>query len=255
MPALFVGHGSPMNAIETNHFTNKWKELGATIPKPKAIVGISAHWETDGIFVTGMKSPKTIHDFGGFPRELFEIEYAVSGSQELAYKISKLITSNQVQIDNSQWGLDHGIWSILVHMYPEADIPVVQLSLDRNLKPEQHYNLGKELSLLRDEGILFLCSGNIIHNLRLVDWRNHSNEYEWAKKVSAEVKKSILTKDYASLCDFGNKDDDFNLAINSAEHFIPLLYLLGLSNKNDNLDFFNDEILMGSLSMTGVIIY
>ena len=254
MPALFVGHGSPMNAIEKNRFSETWKNLAQTLPKPKAIVGISAHWETNGTFVTAMENPKTIHDFGGFPRQLFEVQYPAKGNIELAKKIVQTVKSKEIKTDMSNWGLDHGIWSVLVHMYAEAEIPVIQISLDRYAKPEQHYELGKELSTLREEGILFICSGNIVHNLRLVDWRNQNNEYDWAKNVSEAIKSKITSHNHQSLIDFDSNNNEFKLAINSAEHYIPLLYLLGLERSEDEIEFFNDEIVMGSLSMTGVLI-
>ncbi len=254
MPALFVGHGNPMYAIENNQFTQTWEKLGKEIPKPTSIICISAHWETYGTYVTGMENPKTIHDFGGFPQALFDVEYSVKGNPDLAKKIIEIIKSKDIKIDFSNWGLDHGAWSILVKMYPKADIPVIQVSLDRNATPEEHYKLAKELSKLRKEGILFICSGNIIHNLRMVDWRNEKNQYDWAKNVSESVKAKILNRNHKSLINFNSENDEYKLAINSAEHFIPLIYLLGLENDTDEISFFNDEILMGSLSMTSVML-
>lgn len=254
MPALFVGHGNPMNAIQSNNFTKTWQQLAQSIPKPKTIIGISAHWETNGVKVTGMKEPETIHDFGGFPRQLFEIIYPSKGSPELALQISNIIKSQTVTLDYQDWGIDHGIWSVLIHMFPKADIPVIQVSLDKNATFEQHFQMAKELASLRQEGILFLCSGNIIHNLQLVDWHNISNKYDWAKNVSEDIKKKIAEKNYDKLIYINRQDNELSLAINSAEHYIPLLYLMGLSNENDVINFFNDEIVMGSLSMTGVII-
>lgn len=254
MPVVFVGHGNPMNAIETNSFTEKWKELGREMPKPEAIVCISAHWETKGTFVTGMEYPKTIHDFGGFPKELFEVQYPAKGNLELAKKIVETVKSRNIGIDTSNWGLDHGTWSVLVHMYPEAEVPVVQLSLDHFATPEQHYRLAKELATLREEGILFVCSGNIIHNLRTVDWSNYENRYEWAKTASETIKSHLWNNELEALLDIENAREDMALSINSAEHYIPLLYLLGLKTAFDSLSFFNDEIIMGSLSMTGVLL-
>ena len=201
-----------------------------------------------------MENPKTIHDFGGFPQALFDVEYSVKGNPDLAKKIIEIIKSKDIKIDFSNWGLDHGAWSILVKMYPKADIPVIQVSLDRNATPEEHYKLAKELSKLRKEGILFICSGNIIHNLRMVDWRNEKNQYDWAKNVSESVKAKILNRNHKSLINFNSENDEYKLAINSAEHFIPLIYLLGLENDTDEISFFNDEILMGSLSMTSVML-
>lgn len=254
MPALFVGHGNPMNAIENNQFTQTWEKLGKEIPKPTSIICISAHWETNGIYVTGMENPKTIHDFGGFPQALFDVQYPAKGNYELAKKITEIVKSKEIKIDTTNWGLDHGAWSILVKMYPKADIPVIQVSLDRTATPEEHYKLAKELSILRKEGVLFVCSGNIIHNLRMVDWRNENNQYDWAKNVSESVKTKISNRNYKSLIDFNSENDEYKLAINSAEHFLPLIYLIGLENDKDEISFFNDEIVMGSLSMTGVII-
>lgn len=251
---MFVGHGNPMNALEVNQFSEKWKNLGQNFPRPKAIVGISAHWETNGTFVTAMENPKTIYDFGGFPRELYEVIYPAKGSPELAKKITHIVKSREIKLDENNWGLDHGIWSILVHLYPDAEIPVVQLSLDKFATPQQHYDLGKELSELRNEGILFVCSGNIIHNLKMVDWKNESNQYNWAKNVTEIVKERIRNKKHASLINFNADNEEFKLAVNSAEHYIPLLYLLGLQQENDEISFFNDTIMMGSLSMTGVLL-
>ncbi|MGC3979091.1 MAG: 4,5-DOPA dioxygenase extradiol [Paludibacteraceae bacterium] len=254
MPALFVGHGNPMNALETNQFTETWRKLGESIPTPKSIVSVSAHWETKDTYVTGMEYPKTIHDFGGFPKQLFEVEYPAKGNPELASKITEIVSSKRINIDINNWGLDHGTWSVLVHMFPKADIPVIQLSLDRFALPEEHFNLGKELATLRNKGVLFVCSGNIIHNLRMVDWRNYDNQYDWAIKASNQIKTYIQNKEYDALFNAHTLNNDIALSVNSAEHYMPLFYLLGLEKVSDTFSFFNDEIIMGSLSMTGILL-
>ena len=194
MPVLFVGHGSPMNAILNNTFSRTWQELGKHLPKPKAIVSVSAHWETRGVYVTAMKNPRTIHDFGGFPRELFEVQYPAPGSPELAVETQNTLKNEVVRLDE-EWGLDHGTWSVLKHMYPAADIPVIQLSIDYTKPPQYHYDLGKMLASLREKGVLIIGSGNLVHNLRMVDW-DKLNEpgygYEWAIEANEKMKKYIL---------------------------------------------------------------
>ena len=253
MPALFVGHGSPMNAIEDNAFTARWEETARSIPKPKAILCISAHWETNGTFITAMEKPGTIHDFGGFPQELYEVQYPAPGNPELASAIRNLIRSVPVAPDHD-WGLDHGCWSVLIKMYPEADIPVVQLSLDRNLAGKFHLGIGAELKELRKREILIIGSGNIVHNLRRIDWNNPLNGYDWAIGANESIKEMILGEEYDQLSDLAalTSSSPFDLAIPTYEHYLPLLYILGLKEKDDRLEFFNDKVVMGAIGMTAV---
>jgi 4,5-DOPA dioxygenase extradiol len=253
MPVLFIGHGSPMNAIEDNEFSDKWKSLGKTLPKPEYILCVSAHWETKGTFVTGMEKPPTIHDFGGFPGELYDVLYPAPGSPELAGKTAKLISDTEVATD-LKWGLDHGCWSILKHMYPEADVPVIQLSLDYSKSPRYHYELAKELASLRKKGVLIIGSGNIVHNLRLIDWKNTDRGHDWAIEANSQFKDLILKNDYMRLFDYKKLGKEIELAVPTPEHFLPLLYTLALKEENENITFFNDKTIMGSLSMTSVII-
>jgi len=253
MPVLFIGHGSPMNALEENEFTRSWAEISKNLPRPKAILCISAHWETRGSQVTAMEHPKTIHDFGGFPPELFASEYPAPGSLELANLVQKTVQSTQITLDQS-WGLDHGTWSVLIRMYPDADIPVVQLSLDRFQKPAYHFALGKELQSLRSKGILILGSGNIVHNLRLASFRNggQNGGYEWASEIDETIKRLILVGDYAPIIDYSSLGDSARLAIPTNEHYLPLLYVLGAGDKPQKVQFFTEQLMAGSLSMRSV---
>jgi 4,5-DOPA dioxygenase extradiol len=246
MPVLFIGHGSPMNAIEDNNFSRSWIEAARTIPRPAAILCISAHWETRGLGVTAMAKPRTIHDFGGFPPELFAKQYPAPGSPELAERIGKLVHSAPV-LPDQRWGLDHGTWSVVCRMYPQADIPVVQLSLDRSRNPNFHFELGKEIAALRQEGVLILGSGNIVHNLGLVNWEGQP--FDWAVEFDERVKQCILAEDYEPLVHYENQGRAAALAINSAEHYLPLLYVLGARDPGEPVSFFNDQIFAGSLSM------
>jgi 4,5-DOPA dioxygenase extradiol len=254
MPVLFVGHGSPMNAIEENEFVYGWREAAKSLPKPKAILCVSAHWETRGTYVTEMEKPLTIHDFGGFPQKLFEVQYPVSGSPELAKEVKSIITKAEAGLDD-KWGLDHGCWSILRQMYPAADIPVVQLSLDYSKPAQYHFDLAEELLSLRKKGILIIGSGNIVHNLRLVDWSNLDTPgvgYDWATEANEKMKKLILSNDFNALINYRSQGKAFELAIPTPEHFLPLLYTLALKQESDKVTFFNDKAVGGSLSMTSV---
>ena len=253
MPLLFLGHGSPMNAIEENEFVKGFREAAKKIPKPKAILCISAHWETKGTFVTAMQNPPTIHDFGGFPKALFDVQYPAPGSPALAEETRKAIHSTNIELDNN-WGLDHGAWSVLKHMYPEANIPVIQMSLDYSRKPQFHYELAIELSALRKSGVLIIGSGNMVHNLGMVAWDklNQNFAYDWAEEASERMKSAIVSGNHASLINFQTQGRAFDLAIPTPEHFLPLLYILSLKQEDENLDFFNDKALAGSLSMTSV---
>jgi 4,5-DOPA dioxygenase extradiol len=254
MPVLFIGHGSPMNAIEENEFSNEWKKIGTELPKPKAILCISAHWETKGTFVTAMQNPPTIHDFGGFPQELFDVQYPAPGSPELAQDVKNLGEKPQIDLDQ-KWGLDHGCWSILKHMYPKADTPIIQMSLDYYQSPKSHYSLAKELSALRNKGVLIIGSGNIVHNLGRLDW-GRLNEigygFDWAIEANETMKKLILANDYPKLINYTAQGRAFDYAIPSAEHYLPLLYILGLKGENEKISFFNDKLVGGSLSMTSL---
>lgn len=251
MPVLFMGHGSPMNAIEDNEFTRGFRQMGKNIPKPKAILCISAHWETEGSFVTAMERPTTIHDFGGFPQALFDVQYPAPGSPQLAEEIKNQITQLPINT-NLDWGLDHGAWSVIKHLYPAADVPVVQLSLDYRMSAAQHYALAGELAWLRDKGILIIGSGNIVHNLRMVAW-NKLNEpfgFDWAIEAQQSINQLILSDDHKKLIDIKTKGRAFELAIPSNEHYLPMLYVLALKDKKDKIVFFNDKPMAGSLTMT-----
>ena len=253
MPALFLGHGSPMNAIEENEFVTGWREISKTIPKPNAILCISAHWETKGTLVTAMENPKTIHDFSGFPRELFDVQYPAPGSPALAKEIKSVVTA-EVGLDD-QWGLDHGCWSVIKHLYPKADVSVVQLCLDYRQTPEYHYDLAKELAVLRMKGVLIVGSGNMVHNLRMVAWdRLDSSEYgyDWAIEANEKMKKYILDDDFRQLVNYKSQGKAFDLAIPTPEHFLPLLYVLALKQENEQVTLLNDKIVAGSLSMTSL---
>lgn len=254
-PVLFVGHGSPMNAIEDNEFSRGWKEITTTFPKPDAIVCISAHWETKGTWITTMSKPRTIHDFGGFPDELYEIQYPASGNSSLAKRLIHLLRPLEA-FEDHQWGLDHGCWSVLRRMYPKADIPVLQVSLDYYKSPQQHYDLAKKLSVIRDENILIIGSGNMVHNLNLLDWDKLEEPgfvYDWASEANDRMKSLILKGDHKTLIDFRKQGEAFEKAINSAEHYLPVLYILSLIRDNEKIKFFNDKAVGGSLTMTSFI--
>ena len=254
MPVLFVGHGSPMYAIEENEFVDSWRKLGETMPQPKAILCISAHWETNGTFVTAMPKPPTIHDFGGFPKELFAVQYPAPGSPELALETKRSVTNVTVRLDE-KWGLDHGAWSVLRNIYPKADIPVIEMSLDYNQSPQAHYDLAKELLSLRDKGILIVGSGNIVHNLRMVAWdKMNEPEYgfDWAVHANNKVKQLILNDNHKELINYSLLGREVQMAVPTPEHYLPVLYALALRGSNDQVSFFNDKAVMGSLTMTSL---
>lgn len=253
MPVLFLGHGSPMNAIEENEFVSAFKKLGKELVQPNAILCISAHWETKGTFVTAMQNPPTIHDFGGFPQELFDVQYPAPGSPELAQETKKLITKTEVGLDD-KWGLDHGAWSVIKHLYPNADIPVIQMSIDYSQPAKYHYELAKEISSLRQKGVLIIGSGNIVHNLRMVAWEklNEVYAFDWAIEANEMMKKHILSGDHQKLIDFKSQGKAFDLAIPTPEHYLPLLYTLALKEENEKITLFNDKPVGGSLSMTSL---
>lgn len=254
MPALFLGHGSPMNAIEENEFVQGFRKIRAEIPKPNVVLVVSAHWETNGTFVTAMEKPKTIHDFGGFPKELYEIQYPAPGSPELAKEIKSIIKKTEAELDVN-WGLDHGAWTVVKHLFPDADVPVIQLSLDYRQSPQYHYDLAKELAPLRNKGVLIVGSGNMVHNLRMIDWKrlNEVNySYDWAGEASEKMKKFILSGDHSQLINYQSHGKEFNFAVPTPEHYLPLLYALALKDENEEVNLFNDKAVGGSLTMTSI---
>jgi 4,5-DOPA dioxygenase extradiol len=243
-----------MNAIENNEFSAGWKEIAKALPKPRAILCISAHWETRGTWVTAMDKPRTIHDFGGFPKELFELQYPAPGNPLLAEETKVAVGKTEVGLDE-KWGLDHGAWSVIRHLYPNADVPVVQLSLDYLQGPQYHYDLAKDLFALRKKGVLILGSGNMVHNLRMVAWDKISEPdygYDWAIEANDKMKRFIISGDHKSLIYYQSEGKSFNLAVPTPEHFLPLLYTLALQEKDEKLTIFNDKPVMGSLTMTSV---
>ena len=254
MPVLFLGHGSPMNAIEENEFVTGFRTIAQSIPKPSAILCISAHWYTKGTKVTAMEMPKTIHDFGGFPPELFAVQYPVKGSPQLALETKEILKPIEVELDDT-WGLDHGAWSVIKHLYPAANVPVIQLSIDYTKPPEYHFELAKQLSDLRYKGILIVGSGNIVHNLRLVDFSNFDKDnygYDWAIEARETSNKYLLDGDFKPLINFEKLGKAFQLAIPTPEHYLPLIYSLGLKQQDETISLFNDKLLAGSLSMTSL---
>ena len=254
MPVLFLGHGSPMNAIEENEFVQGFRSVAAGLPKPRAILCVSAHWETRGTFVTAMPNPPTIHDFGGFPKALFDVQYPAPGSPTLARETKALVKKTEVGLDD-KWGLDHGAWSVIKHLHPKADVPVIQMSLDHYQNPEYHYELARELSSLRRKGILIIGSGNMVHNLGMVAWDKLNAvdyAYDWAREASEKMNRFILEGDHQSLVKFRSQGKAFDLAIPTPEHFLPLLYTLALKDEKDEVSLFNDKAVAGSLTMTSV---
>lgn len=254
MPVLFLGHGSPMNAIEENQFVRGFREISKKIPTPNAILCISAHWFTKGTFVTSGEIQKTIHDFYGFPPELFAVQYPAKGNPALAKETVELLSPNPV-IETDSWGLDHGAWSVIRHLYPEANIPVIQMSIDYTKSAQYHFELAEKLSKLRDKGILIIGSGNIIHNLRLIDWRNINTVgagWDWAIEARAKTNEWILDGNYQNLINFEKQGTALQNAVPTPDHYLPLIYTLGLKKKTEEISLFNDELIGGSLSMTSV---
>ena len=250
MPVLFLGHGSPMNAISSNQFTESWNQLGKSLPKPQAILSISAHWETQGSLVTAMENPRTIHDFYNFPQALYDMEYPAPGNPALAHSLHEL--EQHIELDH-QWGLDHGTWAVICHLYPDANIPTLQLSLDQSLSPQAHYGLAKLLSKLRRRGVLIMGSGNIVHNLRRLDFNNPEGGYEWAEEARESMTHMIRHHEHQKLIHFADQGEAFKLAIPTDEHYLPLLYILGLQDLEDELLLFNNQSVMGSLAMTSLL--
>lgn len=253
MPVLFVGHGNPMNAITVNSYSKTWAEMGRKLPLPKAILCISAHWLTNnGTSVAVTAKPTTIHDFGGFPDELFAVQYPAPGAPDYAKMAISAITSTKVHED-TEWGLDHGAWSVLKNMYPQANVPIFQMSIDYGKSTQYHYNLAKELAVLRNKGVLIVASGNIVHNLGMVSWGDNGKKYDWAIEFDTMVKKSIEDNNPTSLIDYQKLGKIASLAHPSNDHYLPLLYAAGLRSKTDAFQFFNDTFDLGSISMRSVI--
>ena len=255
MPVLFIGHGSPMNGIEHNQFSENWANLAKKIPVPSAILVVSAHWLSRGTKITAMDFPETIHDFGGFPKELFEVQYPAPGNPELAKETASIIKSAEVELAHD-WGLDHGAWTVIRNMYPDAKIPVLQLSIDYTKGPQFHYDLAKELSSLRSKGVLIMGSGNMVHNLRMVSFDKIDTEFgfDWAIEMNEVFKKYISNRNHNALINYENLGSAAKLAVPTPDHYYPLLYSLGLQGKNEEAFIFNDKLMAGSLTMTSLVI-
>jgi 4,5-DOPA dioxygenase extradiol len=247
-PTIFFGHGSPMNAIEENFFTLQWRNLVKGLPEPKAILVISAHYETNGVKIACAKNQKTIHDFYGFPNELFAVKYSAHGDFDLAKRILEILGEGEI---DENWGLDHGAWSILLHTHPEPKMPILQLSLDRKKSPQEHFEFAKKLAILREEGVLIIGSGNIVHNLRVLDWKGGA--YDWAKEFNDKIIEAILANDHSKVINFFALTNA-KMAVPTSEHFLPLLYILALKKDGEKIKIFNDEIDLGSISMAGILI-
>lgn len=251
MPVLFIGHGSPTNVLEDNEATRTWSRIAQAIERPRAVLCISAHWSTRGTAVTAQAIPRTIHDFGPLAPALFEIQYPAPGDPALAERVKSLLAPTAVALDTS-WGLDHGTWSVLLKAYPDADVPVVQLSMDMSKPPEWHLEIGQRLKPMRDEGILILGSGNIVHNLSVMDWDPASRPYDWAQRFNENIKDGIMRNDPRSVCNYQSLGQDAALAVPSPEHYWPLLYVLGARDARDQVTFKSDFIQFKSLGMTSV---
>jgi len=270
MPAVFIGHGSPMNTLARNRYTDVWRRLGETLPEPKAILAVSAHWMTHGTAVTAMDKPRTIHDFNGFPQELFEVHYPAPGSPPLAARVRELLMSTEaayatslsrgsrldpigeVRLDQS-WGLDHGTWSVLAHLFPEANVPVVQLSLAASRPPRYHYDLGARLAPLRDEGVLIVGSGNVVHNLGQIQWAADAKPYDWAVSFNEQVRAHLAAHEHQPLIDYASLGDNARLSVPTPEHFLPLLYVIATQDNNEAVSLPVDGIEHGSIGMLTAI--
>jgi len=252
MPTAFVGHGSPMNAIETNTFSEGWREMAALVPRPSAILCVSAHWLTKGSYLTGVEKPETIHDFYGFPKALYEVQYPAPGAPALANETASLLQKVGARVEYD-WGLDHGTWSVLIHMFPNADIPVYQLSIDVQKSASQHYHLAKELASLRQKGVFIVGSGNIVHNLQLIDWDHPDRGTEWAAEFDATVADIILKGEHDRLFHLEALGRSAQLSVPTPDHYLPLLYILALQEATDSITFFNERLVMGSLSMRSLL--
>jgi len=252
MPVLFLGHGSPMNAIEDNEFVQGFKQQKEYLKKPNAIIVVSAHWETKGTYVTAMERPRTIHDFGGFSKELHEVQYPAPGAPQLAKELAAMVEpGNTIQLDH-KWGLDHGSWTVVKHLFPEADVPIIQLSIDYTQSAAYHFQLAQQLKSLRYKGVLIVGSGNVVHNLRRIAWGKTDFAYDWAIEANDKIKDWILKGDHQSLINFRKQGTAFELAIPTPEHYLPLLYTLGVKDNKDKVSLFNDKPLGGSITMTSM---
>jgi len=250
MPALFIGHGSPMNALERNRYTEAWRALGASLPRPSAVLCISAHWLTRGLAVTAMPVPRTIHDFGGFPQALFDVQYLAPGDELMAQRVCEMLRPLPVALD-TEWGLDHGAWSVLVHLFPKADVPVLQLSLDATQPASFHYAIGQQLAALRDEGVLIVGSGNVVHNLRRLNMRSGA-AYDWATRFESFARRAITARDHVALIDWSALGADAALSVPTPEHYWPLLPVLGAQAADETAEIVVDGIELGSISMLAV---
>lgn len=256
MPVLFLGHGNPMNALEDNVFVQGFKKLASSLPIPQAILCVSAHYYTNGTKVTVLPNPETIHDFGGFPEALFQVQYPAPGNPALAKEVKDLLSPHPVELDQN-WGFDHGSWTVIMHLFPKANIPMIELSLDYRMSPQQHFNLAKQLQVLRKKGVLIVGSGNLVHNLRLVDFANINTVgygHDWAHEAHQFFNNALTQQNWEVLQDYKNQGKAVQLAVPTPDHFLPLMYTLGLSNKNENLALYNNELVAGSLNMTSVVI-
>jgi 4,5-DOPA dioxygenase extradiol len=254
MAAVFLGHGSPMNALETNAFTMSWRRIAESLPRARAILCISAHWVTRGAAVTAMARPRTIHDFGAFPKALFDARYPAPGDPALARRVRDLLSPAKVTLDETQWGLDHGTWSVLVHAFPQADVPVVQLGMDGYLDARGHLDLSRRLAPLRDEGVLILGSGNVVHNLPAMDWNNRAGAFDWAARFDGAMREAVLADDAERVVTYDRLGRDAALAVPTPEHFWPLLYVLGARDAGDVAEVETDVIEYGSLSMMSLVL-
>lgn len=252
MPAIFFGHGNPMNALGDNAWTRAWAALGAELPRPRAVLCISAHWYMPGAAVTAAPQPRTIHDFGGFPRELYQVQYPAPGAPELAARVARLLEPTPVGMDQG-WGLDHGTWSVLVHVYPKADIPILQLSIDETKPANWHYEFAKRLAPLREEGVLIMGSGNIVHNLHTYSWGNHAVEpYDWAVRFETMARERLVAGDFEPLIGYETLGDDAMLAAPTPDHYLPLIYVLAQHRRDEPISFPVEGFDGGSISMLSV---
>jgi 4,5-DOPA dioxygenase extradiol len=253
MPALFIGHGNPMNALEDNVYTRRWRAVGQSIPRPRAVVCVSAHWYVEGTRVTAMEHPRTIHDFGGFPRELYEVQYPAPGDPVLAARVAEVLKPIDVVEDDDSWGLDHGTWSVLVHVFPDAAVPVIQLSIDETESASTHYELGRRLSALREEDILIVGSGNIVHNLHTYAWGRHGVEpFDWARQFETEARRLLAERKHQPLIDYESLGPDAKLSVPTPEHYLPLLYVIAGCRADEQVTFPVEGVDGGSVSMLAV---
>lgn len=253
MPVIFFGHGNPMNALSDNEYTRAWHAIGESIPRVRAVLCISAHWFIDATAVTAMQSPRTIHDFGGFPRPLYEMQYPAPGDPALAGRVQELLSPTNVHMDDHEWGLDHGTWAVLCHVFPKADIPVVQLSIDENQPPSFHYQLGKKLAPLRDEEILIVGSGNVVHNLHAYAWGKHPvDPYDWAVRFEEKARNLLRAGDHNPLIEYETLGRDAILAVPTPDHYLPLLYVMALADQQDALTYPVEGFDGGSVSMLSI---